>query len=469
MHLPSTLPDRKNAVVIGGSFAGISAVNSLKGRLPPSHRVILIEPRSTFHFAFAFPRAAVLGGFEDSLFIPYAKLFSNPDEGVVLRCKAVEVAPDHVVVDRPVRIGPSGNADGEPTTVVPFEYLVYAAGATHPSPTSLSDTGTKQDSVHELKQWQEEIRQATNILVVGGGGSGVELAAEIAEKYGPRKKVTLAHSRDRYFGLFGTDLDRVLTNVLGRLGVQQIKGERVVVPPGGFANDGVLRAVKTASGREIESDLQILCTGLIPNTEALRTYFPDILTSSGFVPTLPTGQVRSPAYPHIFAVGDVTEGQHKTAKNGQRQADVAAENILLMARRRTLGLPTPAQKELQQSVQTGAKIHLTMGHTADVVARVDESGRGEAAERPYRAKGGENLGAGRMWARLGYFDSEEGSGGRGRRGGWRGLWGGEGEGDSVEGGRLGGRARYGHHHHHHHGGRGHHGHPYGRGMWSAMA
>ncbi|KXS16324.1 FAD/NAD(P)-binding domain-containing protein [Gonapodya prolifera JEL478] len=490
MNVIPSPADYKNVVVVGGSFAGVAAVNGLKGRLPQSHRVVLIEPRSTFHFAFAFPRAAVLSGFEDSLFIPYDRLFASPEDGLVLRCKAVQVAPDYVVVDRPVQLGRT-----EPTTVVPFKYLIYAAGATHPSPTSLSDTGTKQDSVRELKDWQDKIQHARSILVVGGGGSGVELAAEIADKYGAAKKVTLAHSRDKYFGLYGGELDRVLTNVLGRLGVQQIKGERVVVPSGGFPKDGVARQVKTTSGSEIVSDLQILCTGLTPNTSALRQHFPHILNASGFIPTLATSQIHSPSHPHIFAVGDVTNHPHKTAKEGMRQAGIAAENILAMARREAKGRAPPTADELEQGVAMGAKIHLTMGHTADVFARIDEAGRAEASERPYRAKGGENLGAGRIWRRLGHRDSESTQGrfgflGLGGWGGWRGgrRGEGEGEGEGSDRERRGGRRHRGHHghhgrHHDHHRGHEHnhgghhghahdHGHPYGgRGMHvpSAMA
>jgi NADH dehydrogenase FAD-containing subunit len=40
------------------------------------------------------------------------------------------------------------------------------------------------------------LKGATNVLVVGGGTLGVELAGEVLTDY-PDKKVTLVHSRDR--------------------------------------------------------------------------------------------------------------------------------------------------------------------------------------------------------------------------------------------------------------------------------
>ncbi|KXS15569.1 FAD/NAD(P)-binding domain-containing protein [Gonapodya prolifera JEL478] len=387
----------KNVVVVGGSFAGVAAVTAAKSRLPSPYRLVLIEPRATFHFTYAFPRAAVLGGFEPELFPPYDKLFASPDEGIVVRAKAVQVTPTHVVLDRPApALGPDG------VTSVPFEYLIWAAGASHPSPTELSAHGTSTDSITELRGWQDKVRAAKDIIVIGGGGSGVQLAAEVKEKYGAAKNVTLVHSRDKYFAAYGDKLDPVLTGVLDELNVAQVKGERVVVPEGGFKNDGTKIVVKTTKGREIESDLQIPCTGLTPNTSPLASLSPSILDSNGYIPILPTSQLSSPQFPHIFAAGDTTQGVAKTAKEARRQAGTAVANILTLIAAKSSGASsTPV---LEKSDEAPLGIHLVMAHTYDVFGRARDpvTGLAGAMKKVYDRSKPESLGARKVWESLGY-------------------------------------------------------------------
>ncbi|EPQ29158.1 uncharacterized protein PFL1_03445 [Pseudozyma flocculosa PF-1] len=67
----------KNVVVLGGSYGGMHAATVLAQRLPPSHRLILIERNSHFNHLYVFPRFSVLPGHEHKAFIPYTSIFKN--------------------------------------------------------------------------------------------------------------------------------------------------------------------------------------------------------------------------------------------------------------------------------------------------------------------------------------------------------------------------------------------------------
>ncbi|PWN21569.1 FAD/NAD(P)-binding domain-containing protein [Microstroma glucosiphilum] len=67
----------KNVVVLGGSYGGMHAASVLAQKLPPSHRVILIERNSHFNHLYVFPRFSVLPGHEHKAFIPYTSIFGT--------------------------------------------------------------------------------------------------------------------------------------------------------------------------------------------------------------------------------------------------------------------------------------------------------------------------------------------------------------------------------------------------------
>ena len=262
----------KNIVIIGGAWCGTwhyqfsyiqnrpsiealplhiamrlaQAVRS--SPLPKGYRLIIIDKNSHFHYQFAFPRASVLDGFENELFIPYTKLFRSANEGIVVTAKVTSITPICVKLDK---IVPEFEAD-----TIPYEYLVYATGTQQTSPCYLEGANTKASGIAYLKAYQHKVAAASRIVIIGGGAVGIELAAEIKEHY-PEKEVTLVHSRERYLLRYAPKLSQRVYEILDNIGVKQILGERVVVPEGGFV-EGKLTTLKLSkSGQEIESDLQV--------------------------------------------------------------------------------------------------------------------------------------------------------------------------------------------------------------------
>lgn len=216
-------PTPKHAIIIGGSFAGISLAKRLCETLPSGHKIILIEKNTHFHFLFAFPRFSVVKGHEAKAFIPYDQILDSGKNGVPLgiferrRDLVVGVSKNSVKV-----------ASGE---IIPFEFLAVATGTSSSLPSKLSSLD-KHGSCEELRATQEKIMNAENIAVVGGGAVGVELVTDIKSWY-PEKKVTMIHSKDRLVCSYGLRLHERTMEEMKKLDIEVLLGQRPAISVGG--------------------------------------------------------------------------------------------------------------------------------------------------------------------------------------------------------------------------------------------
>ncbi|KAF9425622.1 hypothetical protein BGZ94_007370 [Podila epigama] len=313
---------KKNVVVIGGSCVAISTLLTAKKILPSTHRLIIIEKHSHFHYMFAFPRATVVTGWENELFIPYTKAFDKPEQGQVIQAVATNITKTHVELDREV--------EGFGTSVE-YEYLIYGTGARHPEPGNFNDHDTKAGAIARIKEIQEKIKKSTKVLLIGGGAVGIEMAAEIREHF-PEKEVTLVHSRDQYMPSYKGAMHKKTAEILTQFGVRQIMSDRAVIPEGGFVDDFKMITVSTKKGEKIECDLQILCTGMTPQSDLLAKLSPSSINpTSRLVKTKPTLQIADDNFPNIFTAGDVADlDVIKTGGAAWGQADLCIRNICKM-------------------------------------------------------------------------------------------------------------------------------------------
>lgn len=116
--------------------------------------------------------------------------------------------------------------------------------------------------------------------------------------------------------------------------------------------------VTLQDGRTLTADFVVQATGQSPNTQILDTLEPSSADSlinpkNGFIRVKPTMQFADPAYPHLFAVGDVADsGAHKAARPAVSQAQAAAKNIAAMI---------DGREPTEEIVVGSAGIHLTLG------------------------------------------------------------------------------------------------------------
>ncbi|KAK0654817.1 hypothetical protein B0T16DRAFT_424041 [Cercophora newfieldiana] len=360
---PTPTPDTvtKNVVVLGGSFAGIELVRRLVETLPTGYRVILVEKNSHLHYAFNFPRFAVMKGHESEAFIPYRGVERQAVVGILTRIQGVAVGltQTQVILASGERIG--------------YAYLAIATGSSQPLPARVTAT-EQEEACRELRGVQGIIGASERIAVVGGGAVGVEMASDIKD-FCPDKDVTLIHSRERLLNGFGERLGAyALAALRDELDVRVLLGERPALPVhvirGGMAGPA---ALTFSDGNVEEFDLVINCTGQRPNSSILSSLFPSAISKeTSRILVRPTLQVvaaddtpnAAEKETNIFAFGDVAEhGGPRMARAGWMQAPVVLDNILAMIRGKK-----PSRKYTPDLFIEGA-IKLTLGKTHSVVKK----------------------------------------------------------------------------------------------------
>lgn len=110
--------------------------------------------------------------------------------------------------------------------------------------------GDKAEGVELMRQMQRRIKEAKDLVVVGGGAAGVELATDAKSKY-PEKKVTLVHSRAAVMHRFGPRLQAAALDGIKELGIDVITGDRVV------SEDKEKGVAVLKSGKEIVCDFLV--------------------------------------------------------------------------------------------------------------------------------------------------------------------------------------------------------------------
>lgn len=74
-------------------------------------------------------------------------------------------------------------------------------------------------SINYFKAYQQGVKNAKAIVIVGGGAVGVQMATDLKEIY-PEKSVTLVHSRDRIMQLYHPKMDQIIRDRFTELGVR---------------------------------------------------------------------------------------------------------------------------------------------------------------------------------------------------------------------------------------------------------
>ncbi|MGR4881493.1 NAD(P)/FAD-dependent oxidoreductase [Streptomyces sp. LARHCF249] len=232
-------------VVIGGGYAGVMAANRLTQREDVT--VTLINPRPSFVERVRLHQLA--GGSHDAV-VDYRKVLA---EGVAL---VVDTATRIDAAARSVTLATGGTAR--------YDYLVYAVGSGSADPrvpgaAEFAYPIAGLEEVQRLRPVLDAAPATAPVTVVGGGLTGIEMAAELAEQ---GRAVTLVCG-----GVLGPSLHpRGRRRVAGRLadlGVTVLEGPDAQVT-------AVTRdAVRLGAGRELRSAVTIWTAGFgVPDLAA---------------------------------------------------------------------------------------------------------------------------------------------------------------------------------------------------------
>lgn len=267
-------------VIVGGGYAGIFAAQRLAHltrRASPPVAITLISAAPTF-----VERIRLHQYVSGQTAKPTAITDLLRGTGVTFRqakVKAIDPAARTLEL-----------SDG---AAVRYDRLVLALGSQtdrHSIPGAADHTVTLDSPLG----WAADLRRAAenggHIMVLGGGATGIEAAAEIAETY-PRARVHLV-TRERFGSAFHANGERYLRRTLTDLGVTLHESAAVSRVEAG--------RVVLADGRAMAFDLCINAAGFVASPLAAQTG----LTVNGRGQALIDGLLRSVSHPDITVIGD---------------------------------------------------------------------------------------------------------------------------------------------------------------------
>ena len=298
---------RPRVLVLGGGFGGIGAARTLKGVevdvvLVDKHDYHTFQPL-LYQLATDLLETAVVGHALRGLFHeqPNVAVHQATVTGIDLERRTVEFA----------EMAP-----------LEYDYLVLAVGAevtffgTPGAPEHAFPMYTLSDAVrlkeHVLERWEAADRNPTlvddgalNVVVVGGGPTGVESAGALAELYRqsfakdypslPQEKarIVLVEAAPELFTMFKKGLRDYARKQLEKFGVEVLVGERVSsVEP---------TRVTLESGTVLQAHTLVWGAGLEANPVAASLGLE--LQKGNRVPVGP--DLTAAGHPDVFAVGDV--------------------------------------------------------------------------------------------------------------------------------------------------------------------
>lgn len=339
--------DKKRIVIVGGGLGGLELAFKL---VDDDYQVVLIDKNNYHQFPPLIYQVASGGLEPSSISFPFRRLFQGKKDFFFRMAKVESVNTDKKIINTTV---------GE----IDYDYLVMAFGAKTNffGNKDIEATTLPMKSVSEAMKLRNTIlrnlelalteedparKQALmNIVVVGGGASGVEIAGAVAEM----KKNIIA--RD-YPDLDSSQMHIYLVNAVDRLlsamdpvsskrAERDLKELHVHIRQPQFATeykDGIL---KTSAGLEIPTQTVIWVSGICANT--VEGFPAESIGHAGRFLTDRFCRVKG--VKDVYAIGDVSLvegdeeyplGHPQLAQVAMQQAKTVAKNFKAMSKGKEL-------------------------------------------------------------------------------------------------------------------------------------
>ena len=324
--------DKKRIVIVGGGLGGLELAFKL---VDDDYQVVLIDKNNYHQFPPLIYQVASGGLEPSSISFPFRRLFQGKKDFFFRMAKAESVNTDKKIINTTV---------GE----IDYDYLVMAFGAKTNffGNKDIEATTLPMKSVSEAMRLRNTIlrnlelalteedparKQALmNIVVVGGGASGVEIAGAVAEM----KKNIIA--RD-YPDLDSSQMHIYLVNAADRLlsamdpvsskrAERDLKELHVHIRQPQFATeykDGIL---KTSAGLEIPTQTVIWVSGICANT--VEGFPAESIGHAGRFLTDRFCRVKG--VKDVYAIGDVAKN-FKAMSKGKELKPFKYKNLGVMA------------------------------------------------------------------------------------------------------------------------------------------
>lgn len=339
--------DKKRIVIVGGGLGGLELAFKL---VDDDYQVVLIDKNNYHQFPPLIYQVASGGLEPSSISFPFRRLFQGKKDFFFRMAKVESVNTDKKIINTTV---------GE----IDYDYLVMAFGAKTNffGNKDIKATTLPMKSVSEAMKLRNTIlrnlelalteedparKQALmNIVVVGGGASGVEIAGAVAEM----KKNIIA--RD-YPDLDSSQMHIYLVNAVDRLlsamdpvsskrAERDLKELHVHIRQPQFATEYKDGIMKTSAGLEIPTQTVIWVSGICANT--VEGFPAESIGHAGRFLTDRFCRVKG--VKDVYAIGDVSLvegdeeyplGHPQLAQVAMQQAKTVAKNFKAMSKGKEL-------------------------------------------------------------------------------------------------------------------------------------
>lgn len=180
-NLPQT--DKKRIVIVGGGFGGLKLANRLK---KSNFQVVLVDRNNYHQFPPLIYQIASAGIEPSSISFPFRKIFQRRKNFFFRMAEVRSIFPEHQILQTSI---------GK----VKYDYLVFAAGTTTnffgnqhiaeeamPMKNVSEAMGLRNALLDNFERaltcaGEQERQELLNIVIVGGGATGVEIAGALSE------------------------------------------------------------------------------------------------------------------------------------------------------------------------------------------------------------------------------------------------------------------------------------------------
>ncbi|MFC0185867.1 NADH dehydrogenase [Pseudarcicella hirudinis] len=317
----------KRVVIVGAGFGGLALAQKLAAN--DDFQVVILDKNNFHQFQPLFYQVATAGLEPSSIAFPLRKIFQNKRNVHIRITEVTKLLPETNQIE--TRLG-----------LIGYDYLVLSIGADTNffGMKNIQERSLPMKSVNEalglrnrllenleralVVESAEESVGLINVVVVGGGPTGVEISGTLAEmkkailpKEYPElnfdlMQVTLIESGAELLGPMSKPSQVKSEEYLKKLGVNVRLNTRVVDFDGKF--------VKLATGETIRTDNLVWAAGVKANfIEGLN---PEVVARGGRLKVNRYNQVEG--YQNIFALGDVALMAEEKYPNGHPQLAQAA-------------------------------------------------------------------------------------------------------------------------------------------------
>jgi NADH:ubiquinone reductase (H+-translocating) len=341
--MPLNIPDPgyKRIVIVGGGFGGLTLAQKLANT---SYQVILLDRNNYHQFQPLFYQVAMAGLEPSSIVFPFRKVFQKSDNVLFRVAEMMEIFPENKYIE---------TDKGR----LKYDYLVIGVGAD----TNFFGNQRIFDNVIPMKSVSEALYLRNSILedyekalltndaneqeslmdvvIVGGGPTGVEIAGSLAEmrenilpiEYKElnyrRMDIILVQGGDRVLNTMSAQASKAADAFLKKLGVRIIYGNYVTDYDG---NTVTMKDGATLSSRKV-----IWAAGIVGNPV-------NGLPAEAFVrgKRLKVNEFCAvEGYDNIFAIGDIaymtdskyTEGHPQVAQVAIQMGKRLGQNLIALS------------------------------------------------------------------------------------------------------------------------------------------